>query len=110
MSLIQFTATWCKPCETVKPVIEQLKNEYVFEYILIDVDEEEGQASKYNIKSLPTMLFLINDEIVDKIEGANLEDIRKKTEEFFAKKKKNQIEIPKIKKAEITNDRLRRSS
>ena len=111
MSIIQFTATWCEPCKMVKPVIEQLKNEYIFEHVLIDVDEdEENQASKYNIKSLPTVIFLINDNIVEKIEGANLDEIRKKTDQFFTKKNKNQIEIPRIKKAEIANDRFRRSS
>lgn len=59
--LVDFSAEWCGPCRMMKPVLEQLKKKMgnKIRILQIDVDRNSNLASKYNIRSVPTlMLFL----------------------------------------------------
>ena len=64
-----FTATWCGPCKTFKPVVIELKEEgYSIE--IIDIDEHQDIAVKYRISSAPTMVIEENGIEVDRFIGA----------------------------------------
>ena len=64
-----FTATWCGPCKTFKPVVIEIKEEgYSIE--IIDIDEHQDIAVKYRISSAPTMVIEVNGIEVDRFIGA----------------------------------------
>lgn len=70
--LIDFWATWCGPCRMVAPVIDELANEYdgKAKICKLDVDNNQGTAQKYGIRSIPTLLIIKNGEVVDSVLGA----------------------------------------
>lgn len=57
--LIDFYATWCGPCKTLGPILEQVKDEMGEEVkiIKIDVDKNQSLASKYQVRGVPTMIL-----------------------------------------------------
>ena len=70
--LVDCWAPWCGPCRTVGPVIEQLAKEYAgrIKITKLNVDENQHTASRYSIKSIPTMLLLNNGDLVNTLVGA----------------------------------------
>lgn len=70
--MVDFWAEWCGPCRMVGPVVEELANEYDGKAVIgkVNVDNNPNVAAKYGIRSIPTILFLKNGEIVDKSVGA----------------------------------------
>lgn len=69
--LIDFYATWCGPCKMLSPIISEIANEYSnsVKVCKVNVDENQGLAQKYDIMSIPTLIFLKNGEIIKKIVG-----------------------------------------
>ena len=68
----RFSAAWCGPCRALAPVMEGIKAEYsdvVFE--TIDVDTDHEQASKYAIRSVPTVVFVKDGVEVERLVGVN---------------------------------------
>lgn len=67
---IDFYATWCIPCRTMKPIIEELSKEHEdVKFVKIDVDKNEDLAIKYNVMSIPTMLVIKNGEVTKTFVG-----------------------------------------
>ncbi len=64
--LIDFYTNWCGPCKMLSPIISEIGNEYAnsIDVYKINVDENQDLASKYNIVSVPTLVFLKNEKIV----------------------------------------------
>ena len=59
--IIDFSASWCGPCKTLQPILEQVANENEnISIFKIDVDKEIELCEKYAIRSVPTMLFFKN--------------------------------------------------
>ena len=69
--LVDFWATWCKPCLMVAPIIEELAEEYSGKVTFgkINVDHNRQIASKYSIMSIPTMLIFKKGEPISQIVG-----------------------------------------
>ena len=65
-------APWCGPCRTVGPIIEALAQEYAgsVKIAKLNVDENPQTASKYGIRSIPTMLMFKNGSLVNTLIGA----------------------------------------
>lgn len=70
--LVDFWATWCAPCKMIAPTIEQLAGEYEGKAKIgkVDVDSNPNDASKYGIRSIPTLLIFNNGELIDQLIGA----------------------------------------
>ncbi|MBR0423428.1 MAG: thioredoxin [Clostridia bacterium] len=66
--IVDFYASWCGPCKMLAPVLESVKSKYEgsIKIIKIDIDENGDIASKYNIMSVPTLMFFTNGELVRK--------------------------------------------
>lgn len=69
--VIDFWAAWCGPCRMLAPIVEDLASEYKETAVIgkLDVDNNPEVSTKFGIRSLPTILFLKNGEIVDKQVG-----------------------------------------
>ena len=64
-----FSATWCGPCKAFKPVMTEIKNEgHYVEFI--DTDNMSDLASKYNIRSVPTVVIEEGGVEVDRFVGS----------------------------------------
>merc|ERR1712238_166829 len=58
-TVVKFTASWCKPCHNIQPYYEQKSTENPgSDFLLVDVDELDGIASRYKVAMLPTFLIL----------------------------------------------------
>ncbi len=70
--LIDCWAPWCMPCRIVSPVVEEVSNEYVgkVKFGKLNVDENQEVAVRFGIMSIPTLLILKENKLVDQIIGA----------------------------------------
>jgi len=59
LTLVDFTATWCGPCQTLKPILEDLKTKIGdnARIIKIDIDKNQAIAAHYNVRSVPTLIL-----------------------------------------------------
>ena len=72
VAVVDFWATWCGPCRMIAPIVEQLATEYEgkVKVAKLDVDSNSRTASRFNVRSIPMLLFFKNGKVVDQIIGA----------------------------------------
>jgi thioredoxin 1 len=70
--MVDFWAAWCGPCRAIAPVLEQIAeaSEGRVTLMKVNVDENHGLAARYGIRSIPTILFVKQGTVVDRVVGA----------------------------------------
>lgn len=84
--VIDFWAEWCGPCKAIAPMMEEFAREYKGRVNIgkCDVEENDDLAVQFKIRSVPTILFIRNGEVVDKVVGAvSREEIERKLDKLF---------------------------
>ena len=69
--IIDAFATWCGPCQMMLPIFEDLSKEMADQYnfVKLNIDEERDLATKFNVSSVPTFIFVKDGEVVGKATG-----------------------------------------
>ena len=72
LSMVDFWAAWCGPCRLIAPIVEKLAEEYAEGGLRVgklDVDQNPEVAGRFGVRSIPTILFFKDGEVVDKVVG-----------------------------------------
>ncbi len=71
--LVDFWAEWCGPCRMVAPILDELAEEYEGQVTIakLNVDENRQSSTRFNIRSIPTLLFFKDGAQVEQIIGAS---------------------------------------
>ncbi len=70
--LVDFWAVWCRPCQDIAPILEELSTELAgkLKVVKLDVDNNPGTAQAYNIRGIPSLLLFKNGQVADQKVGA----------------------------------------
>ena len=78
-ALIDFSATWCGPCQKVAPIIEEIANENPGLFVgAVDVDMQPMLAARFQIRSIPTVILLKDGKVVKQFIGAQSKETYQK--------------------------------
>ena len=73
--VVKFTASWCKPCQKIKPIVEQLatNSPNTITFLELDVDESENAnlVQHFSISNMPSFVFIINNNALHTLKGAD---------------------------------------
>ena len=72
LTVVDFWATWCGPCRIIAPILDQLASEYdgKVKVTKLDVDANIRTATRFNVRSIPMLIFFKDGRVVDQIVGA----------------------------------------
>ena len=72
LTIVDFWATWCGPCKLIAPILDQVATERAGQVKVakLDVDANVQTATRFNVRSIPTLLFFKGGKLVDQVVGA----------------------------------------
>ena len=70
--LVDFWATWCQPCKSIGPVVDELAKEYAgrVKIAKLNVDENPATPSQYSVRGIPTLILFKGGKVLEQIVGA----------------------------------------
>ncbi|KAK1302074.1 TPR repeat-containing thioredoxin TDX [Acorus calamus] len=79
LAVLYFTATWCGPCRFIAPLFSSLAGKYPkVVFLKVDIDELGPVAQRWDVNSVPTFFFIRNGKQIDKVLGADKNELEKK--------------------------------
>ena len=84
--VLDFKATWCAPCKSIKPYVEYLKEHYTnVDFYEIDIEDEDTESitKTFDIKKLPTFIYYKNGQICNLLIGVNKGNIEEMVNEYL---------------------------
>lgn len=71
--LVNFGAAWCGPCRTIEPILIQFQQQWQEQIKLVNInaDDHLKLASRYKLRTLPTLIMFVNGHPIDRLEGFN---------------------------------------
>jgi thioredoxin 1 len=72
--LVDFYADWCGPCRMLEPIVESLAASTPAAVAKVDIDANQGLASKYGVRGVPTLLLFADGEAVERVVGVQSEE------------------------------------
>ncbi|MGM0530928.1 MAG: thioredoxin [Bacteroidota bacterium] len=90
-AIIDFYADWCQPCKIVEPVLEEISEEYQgkVDVFRIDTEDQQELAAMFGIRSIPSILFIPQQEQPQMAQGALPKDTLEKAIQDVLKVEKN---------------------
>ena len=90
LSLLYFTASWCGPCQKIKPFLKNFsekskKDKYNIEYYMIDIDKNKEFCDKCEIKSVPTFFIMNGKDLLSSQNGSDQDKLTEMIVETFNK-------------------------
>ena len=75
LNLVQFSASWCGPCQQLKPIIEKISNDMVdkIDCYYHDIESQPNEPTKYSVRGVPTVLLFKSGKLVGTKVGATSE-------------------------------------
>lgn len=72
LTIVDFWAAWCGPCRMIAPILDQIATERAgnVRVAKLDVDANIQTATRFNVRSIPTLLFFKGGELVGQVVGA----------------------------------------
>jgi thioredoxin len=74
VTIVDFWAPWCKPCDAIEPVLTELARDRGLALVRLNVDEHVGVATRYGVLSLPTVVLFRDGEARATVVGARPRD------------------------------------
>jgi len=71
VAVVDFWATWCHPCRVIAPILEELSTEFEgkLKIAKLDVDTNVKTSARFDVRSIPTLLFFRDGKVIDKVVG-----------------------------------------